>query len=80
MKYYIATYDTLFYEIDKLEPCPKCRKHPSQKFGIRHQQSINAPFAVCCGGVGCGFYVAGKTVDEAVEAWNLKSKLWEADK
>lgn len=59
--------------IDRIKPCPKCGKHP---VSVRHMGFDAArraglkPYAVCCGGEGCCYYVMGNTEEEAIKAWN----------
>lgn len=61
------------YEIiEGLNPCPKCGKYP---VSMRHipsflcEDSKTKPYAVCCGGEGCCFYVMGETPEEAINTW-----------
>ena len=53
----------------ELDPCPKCGKHPVSLRHIANKAGIK-PYAVCCGGEGCCFYVTGDTEKEAIKAWN----------
>lgn len=47
----------------ELDPCPKCGKHPVSLRHIANKAGIK-PYAVCCGGEGCCFYVTGDTEKE----------------
>ena len=57
-----------------LSPCPKCGKHP---VSLRYIGAIvkngAKPYAVCCGGAGCRYYVMGDTESEAIEAWEKEA-------
>lgn len=61
-----------------IKPCPKCGRRPGE-FSIRHipehiaTKSGLKPYAVCCGGENCRFYIMGDTEDDAVAAWNRRT-------
>lgn len=64
---------SIFKIMPELKPCPKCGKHP---VSLRHisksaiKDKNTKPYAVCCGGDGCCFYVMGDTAKEAIKLWN----------
>lgn len=53
--------------VPEAKACPKCGKVDPH---MRTVSEYVEPYAVCCGGEGCGFYQSAPTRAEAVERWN----------
>lgn len=55
--------------------CPICGKKPGsiRRASVAMKMNNFKPYAVCCGGENCCFYIMGDTPQEALANWNTRS-------
>lgn len=56
--------------VPEAKACPKCGKVDPH---MRTVTEYAEPYAVCCGGEGCGFYQSAPTRAGAIQRWNASS-------